>query len=147
MKANFLRSTSCLLALAVATVVALLPWPALAQQKLGAPPGKGSFTRYCASCHGVDGKGNGPMAPLLTTKLTDLTQLAKKNNGTFPALRVARIIDGREPIAGHGPADMPVYGERFGGVEAPGGGSPVGQTAIRQRIQLLVQYINHIQEK
>jgi len=149
MKANFLRSASCWLALTVAAValVALLPCAALAQQKLGAPPGKGSFTRYCASCHGVDGKGNGPMASLLTTKPNDLTQLAKKNNGKFPALRVARIIDGREPIAAHGPVDMPVYGERFGLVEAPTGGSPVEQTTIRQRIQLLVQYINHIQEK
>ena len=147
MKTKFLRSASCLLASAVAAVVALLPCAALAQQKLGAPPGKGSFTRYCASCHGVDGKGNGPLAPLLTPKPSDLTQLAKKNNGKFPALRVARIIDGRDPIAAHGPPDMTVWGERFGEVEAPTGGSPVEQTEIRQRIQLLIRYIDHIQEK
>src|SRR5208282_790082 len=98
MEANFLRSASCSLALTVAAVVALLPGAALAQQKLGAPPGKGSYTRYCAVCHGVDGKGNGPYADLLTTKPTDLTQLAKKNDGKFPALRVARVIDGRDKL-------------------------------------------------
>ena len=147
MEANSLRSGSRWLALTAAAVVALVPCAALAQQKLGAPPGKGSYTRYCAVCHGPDGKGDGPYTPLLTTKPTDLTQLAKKNNGKFPALRVARIIDGRDQIAAHGPPDMPVWGERFGEAEAPTGGSPVEQNAIRQRIQLLLRYLNHIQEK
>ena len=147
MKANFLLSASCWLALTVAAVVALPPSAALAQQKLGAPPGKGSYTRYCAVCHGVDGKGNGPYAPLLTTKMTDLTQLAKNNKGVFPALRVARLIDGRDKLAAHGTPDMPIWGERFGTAEAPAGGSPVEQTAVRERIQLLLRYLNSIQEK
>jgi len=144
MKTILLRSGACLLA--VAAAIALVPRASFAQQKLGAPPGKGSFVRYCASCHGVDGKGNGPFVPMLKEKPGDLTQLAKKNGGKFPALEVADAIDGRKNIPGHGTADMPIWGERFGETES-GAGSPTTQTAIRQRIQLIIRYIDHIQEK
>ena len=148
MKRDFGRLGNCLvLTLMVWAAAVLAPCVGFAQQKLGAPPGKGSYTRYCAACHGPNGKGDGPLASLLTTKPGDLTQLAKKNNGTFPALRVAKVIDGRDQISSHGPVDMPVWGERFGQVEAPSGGSHVSQTAVRGRIQLLIRYLNSIQEK
>ena len=119
---------------------------ASAQQKLGAPPGKGSYTRYCAVCHGPDGKGDGVFAKMLTQKPGDLTQLAKKNHGTFPALQVANIIDGRTEISAHGTADMPIWGERFGEA-GKAAGSHVGETAVRERLQLLITYLNSIQEK
>src|ERR1700674_202975 len=41
--------------------------------------GKNMFLNYCASCHGVDGKGNGPAAAALKPAPTDLTTLAKAN--------------------------------------------------------------------
>jgi len=135
-----------LYSLAAAVAIAMLPCSAMAQQKSGAPPGKGSFVRYCASCHGEDGKGDGPMASMLNPKPSDLTQLAKKNKGVFPALQVADVIDGRKTVQGHGSSDMPVWGERFGETES-GSGSHTGQTAIRERIQLIIRYINKIQEK
>ncbi len=146
MNASRARVTTCLLTLTVMAVAAVAPRAAFAQQRLGAPPGKGSFTRYCAACHGVDGKGDGPLANLLTKKPTDLMLLAKENNGNFPTQRVARIIDGREEVAAHGPRDMPVWGQRFGEAEEAAG-QPVAQTAVRERIQLLLQYLNRIQEK
>src|SRR5580704_492964 len=116
MKTSHTRLGLCSLAAAVA--VALLPCRALAQQKSGAPPGKGSFVRYCASCHGEDGKGNGPLASMLNPKPSDLTQLAKQNKGVFPALQVADVIDGRKVVQGHGTSDMPVWGERFAQTES-----------------------------
>jgi len=134
------------IAFVTSLVTVLLPHAASAQQKLGAPPGKGSYTRYCAVCHGPDGKGDGPFVPMLTKKPGDLTQLAKKNNGTFPALQVANIIDGRQEISAHGTPDMPIWGERFGEA-GEAAGSHVGQTAARERIQLLITYLNSIQEK
>ena len=134
------------IALLTLVVIAFLPHAAFAQQKLGAPPGKGSYTRYCAVCHGPDGKGDGLFANMLTKKPSDLTQLAKKNHGTFPALQVANIIDGRQEITAHGTRDMPVWGERFGEA-GEAAGSHVSQTAARQRIQLLITYLNSIQEK
>lgn len=134
------------IALLISIVTALLPHAAFAQQKLGAPPGKGSYTRYCEVCHGPDAKGDGVFAPMLTEKPADLTQLAKKNHGTFPALQVAKVIDGRQELSAHGPADMPIWGERFAAA-GKAGGSQVGETAARERVQLLITYLNSIQEK
>src|ERR1700692_3757798 len=79
--------SDCFFALAVITSVVVWSSPAFAQQKLGAPPGRGSYIRYCGNCHGDDGKGNGPKASTLNPKPGDLTQLAKNSNGTFPAAR------------------------------------------------------------
>ena len=124
----------------------LSPYAVFAQQKLGAPPGKGSYVRYCAACHGDDGKGDGPYAPLLRLKPADLTQLAKKNNGTFPLGRVTRILDGSEEIPGHGTRQKPVWGHEFGAGEEAAGGN-VAPTVARERIQLILRYLNSIQEK
>jgi mono/diheme cytochrome c family protein len=138
---NWLVLTSMTLAMAV-----LSPSLAFAQQKLGAPPGKGSYLRYCASCHGDDGKGDGPYAPLLKLKPADLTQLAKKNNGVFPVGRVTRILDGSEEIPGHGSRQKPVWGHPFGAGEETAGGN-AAPTVARERIELLLRYLNSIQEK
>lgn len=69
---------------------------------------------HCAMCHGIEGTGAGPMAPTLTIQPTDLTQLAAREGGVFPLLRVVRRIDGRDPLVAHG-SPMPVWGEFFEG--------------------------------
>jgi len=135
-----------LFALAVMTSLMVLTSPAFAQQKLGAPPGRGSYIRYCGACHGDDGKGNGPQASTLKEKPADLTQLAKNSNGTFPTARVTRILDGSEAIPAHGSAQKPVWGHVFGAGEHAAGGNPE-QTIARQRMQLILQYLEGIQEK
>jgi mono/diheme cytochrome c family protein len=71
------------------------------------------YRTYCASCHGIDGKGSGPAAAALKQALPDLTQIAKKNNGRFPDFRIARIIDGDDVVAVHGARDMPIWGDYF----------------------------------
>jgi len=139
------RST-CLSALAIITSLMVLTSEAFAQQKQGAPPGRGSYVRYCGDCHGADGKGDGPKAATLNPSPADLTQLAKKNNGTFPTGRVTRILDGSEAIPAHGSAQKPVWGHVFGAGEHAAGGNPQ-QTIARQRIQLILQYLETIQEK
>jgi cytochrome c len=52
------------------------------------------FRNYCASCHGVNGNGDCPVAPALKTKVPQLTTLAQRNGGMFPADRVRSIIAG-----------------------------------------------------
>ena len=64
--------------------------------------GKAEYRSGCASCHGIDAKGNGPVSKELKTHPADLTVLAKRNNGVFPVNAVYQIIDGREFIASHG---------------------------------------------
>jgi mono/diheme cytochrome c family protein len=71
--------------------------------------GKTEFKSTCASCHGISGKDNGPLVPLLTRGPTDLTLLANNNQGVFPMNRLCEVIDG-ENVPAHGSPDMPVWG-------------------------------------
>jgi mono/diheme cytochrome c family protein len=85
--------------------------PSLAQdEELG---GEFFFT-YCASCHGDDATGGGPMASILNVTPPDLTGLAAANGGAFPVTRVVYRIDGRDPVLAHG-GPMPIFGDIFEG--------------------------------
>lgn len=72
------------------------------------------YASYCAPCHGLDGRGNGPVAASLRQPPSDLTVLTKNNNGKFPALRVASAMRfGAGAPAAHGSPEMPVWGPVF----------------------------------
>lgn len=77
--------------------------------------GKDMYVAYCASCHGEDGMGTGPAATALKVPPTDLTMLAHKNKGTYPATEVYQIIvsSGSAMIPAHGSSQMPVWGPLF----------------------------------
>ena len=83
-----------------------------AAQDLG--EGENLFLDYCATCHGRNATGDGPMAPAMSLQPTDLTQLQLRNAGTFPSMRVIKRVDGRDPLVSHG-SPMPVFGEFFEG--------------------------------
>ena len=94
-----------------AAVLASSAWPAAAEDlKAGAE----LYRIHCATCHGIEATGQGPMAGVLVIKPTDLTQLAATNGGEFPVGRVVKRIDGRDPLVSHG-SPMPVYGYFFEG--------------------------------
>jgi cytochrome c peroxidase len=76
--------------------------------------GKSEFEANCASCHGLTGKGDGPLSRVYLFEPTDLSTLAKRNSGVFPVQRVYKIIDGRQEIKAHGPRTMPVWGREYG---------------------------------
>ncbi len=103
------------------------------------------YRDYCGACHGIDAKGNGPTAPMLTIHPTDLTQLSKKNNGVFPALRFSKVVDGREEIRAHGTREMPIWGRQFTAQES--GTMGTEKAAVSGRIQALAAYLNSIQQK
>lgn len=76
--------------------------------------GKQHFEDYCATCHGIGAKGDGPMSGVLTLPPTNLTLLASERGGEFPINDVVAKIDGRNPLLAHG-SEMPVYGDYFEG--------------------------------
>ena len=43
------------------------------------------FVRYCASCHGTDGTGDGPVAKTLVTPPANLRKLGDKYGMPLPA--------------------------------------------------------------
>ena len=75
--------------------------------------GRAYYLRYCGSCHGVEGNGDGVVSRSLKVKPTDLTQLQKRHQGTFPLEKVMASIDGKLRIDAHGDSKMPVWGEIF----------------------------------
>jgi mono/diheme cytochrome c family protein len=139
------RLMSYLTALAVAALT--LPWVipvSAAQQPAGnksIPAGSGLFSTYCTVCHGADARGTGPLASSLKKRPADLTALARANSGTFPSEMVAKVIDGREGVKGHGGGDMPVWGDAFERSQ------DAGPQAVKERIDALVEYIAGIQAK
>ena len=101
-----------------------------------------AFERYCATCHGVDGKGAGVLSGFLEKPPADLTQLAKKNGGEFPFHRTMQFIDGTKDVRAHGDPDMPVWGEVFAHETR---GSPAQQAEIRAKILQITSYVRSIQ--
>ena len=115
---------------------------ARAQEQEVAAAGKAPYGQYCASCHGREAKGDGPAMNLLTVKPADLTQISKRNSGTFPFWKIYRVVDGREEIKGHGRRDMPLWGAAF---RTEVGSSMTAQSQVRGRILALVFYLQSIQ--
>jgi mono/diheme cytochrome c family protein len=100
------------------------------------------FTTYCASCHGTSGRGDGPVGEHLKVLPADLTQIAKRNGGTFPSGQIHRIIDGRQLVKAHGDSQMPVWGDAFSRTA-----KDADKDAVKRRIEALVTYLEKIQER
>lgn len=109
-------------------------------QSTPANSGSRMFGEYCASCHGLDGKGGGPAASALKVAPPDLTLLARENGGKYPHLVVVNAIQDGAGSA-HGSKDMPVWGPIFHSL------SPKGNPAVQQRISNLTTYIETLQVK
>lgn len=111
----------------------------MASAQTSATSGRSTFSLYCATCHGPSAKGDGPMSAMLTRRPADLTQIAQRNGGTFPADVVARVIDGRSPVKGHGGGEMPTWGDAFAKSADP--------TPPAERIARLVSFLESIQAR
>jgi len=104
--------------------------------------GRSLYRTYCAVFHGKQGEGDGPLAEHLRFRPPDLTTFAKRGGGKYDALKMYRIIDGREPVKGHGGPDMPVWGDAFKRT-AEG----YSEEKVKARINGLVEYLKDIQVK
>ncbi len=129
-----------LLGLALTTLA--LSTSAIAQD---ADVGRAHYHTHCATCHGLEGRGDGPMAGVLMIKPVNLRELTAANGGAFPLERVVKRIDGRDPLVSHG-SPMPVYGDYFEGSFDVPMKAPSGQPVLTsQPVVDLVAYIKEIQ--
>jgi mono/diheme cytochrome c family protein len=104
-----------------------------------ASSGSTPYQRYCAVCHGLSARGNGPLASDLRTPVPDLTTIAARSGGKFPAERVQKIISSGENLRGHGSVDMPAWGDVFKRTTGLDGATP------DQAIRNLTHYLWSLQ--
>lgn len=99
------------------------------------------FRTFCASCHGVSGKGDGPIAGALRVRTPDLTLLTAQGNGAFPRVAVRDAIDGRRAVGMHGPSGMPIWGDALRRTQGQ------DELIVRRRIDALVLHIESLQPR
>jgi hypothetical protein len=102
------------------------------------------YQRLCSSCHGVDARGSGPVAPLITIGVPDLTLLAHRSGGEFPAEDVRRVIDGRKDRPAHGPRDMPVWGWQL--YDGSSRNDSIERARVDTLVDRLVDYLRSVQQ-
>ena len=123
-----------------ATVLAIA-WVFLATGSEAADISAGSeFQRYCALCHGPDGRGVGFITEGdRTRKAADLTQIARRNNGAFPFSQVASVIRHGGGYMEHTSRLMPAWGTFYG--------ESVDPVFAKAMLFELTQYVESLQEK
>lgn len=127
-----------LLLLALFTPAATAQRRELPRVSLAPLTGRDSFDRYCATCHGPSGRGDGSLAASLTTRPSDLTTLAQRNGGVFPRAAITAYVDGTgRAIPAHGPTQMPLWGGIFRWLDT--------EPRTRVRIANLVAYVESLQ--
>lgn len=103
--------------------------------------GQDTFSQFCAPCHGMDAQGHGPVAAVLTAVPADLTQVKRRNGGTFPLDRLEAMLRMAQRIetAAHGSGQMPIWGQVFQQIDTT-------PTLARARVANLLAYLESIQE-
>lgn len=136
-------------ALSFAAFLLVVPQLAVATDSDPASPpiptptsGEALYQQYCSACHGPGAKGDGPAAAALKKKPMDLTRIAQRRGGTFPAAAILEVVDGRDVAIAHGSREMPVWGRRFGEALTPG---TAAETVRHGTAQLIVDYLASIQ--
>jgi mono/diheme cytochrome c family protein len=115
--------------------------PKSAERQSNPASGKETFRKYCASCHGDTGKGDGPTAIALKPPPSDLTTLSERHEGKYPTSYVAALLKFGRSLAAHGSLDMPVWGSRFKELD------PIGDPTGQQHVDDLVAYVRSLQAK
>ncbi len=101
--------------------------------------GAAMYKDYCAACHGLTGKGDGPAAGALKSPVPDLTTLSKRNGGAFPDAKLAYLLNHGGSATGiHGSEDMPIWGNLF---------KSVNSDLVKLRIANLTDHLKTLQQK
>ena len=113
----------------------------VAVKSTSAASGQEMFNNYCATCHGKEGRGDGPVAAALKKAPADLASLTSHNNGKFPELEVYHSILGDGTVVAHGSQEMPVWGNVLRSLDSD------TDSMVRLRIANLTSYIKSLQGK
>ena len=100
-----------------------------------------AYLDFCASCHGPEGRGDGPLASELRKEPTNLRLLKANNDGVFPTRKVQSMVDGRAMPRSHGTRDMPVWGRQW-----KQQGLADSEADLKARVVEITSYLYSIQE-
>jgi cytochrome c len=103
--------------------------------------GKQMYVNYCAPCHGMNGRGQGPAASALRMPPADLTALSKNHRGKFPDTHIQTVLEFGAEIPAHGSLEMPVWGPILGKMNT------ANDQERLLRISNLSRYLDSIQAK
>jgi mono/diheme cytochrome c family protein len=104
--------------------------------------GASIFRNNCAACHGLEGKGDGPVSKVLKRNVPDLTRLSQRNGGVFPSTHVRTTITfgADDLLPTHGSKTMPIWGPIFHEIE-------FDQDLGNVRLETITKYLESIQRK
>ena len=132
------------LGMAVTLAMAMAGGEARAQETPEAmDPGHDAYLQYCASCHGPDGEGNGPLAAELKKAPADLTRLSERFGSPLRAQELLERVDGRDMARAHGSREMPVWGRKLTSLAPPGAGT---ETQARGTMRIIIDWLASIQK-
>jgi mono/diheme cytochrome c family protein len=128
----------------VAILAGIILYFATQPTEVVAVQGRDLYLRYCASCHGISGQGDGPVAAALQPPPADLTRLRGRYGEQHPLRQAIAAIDGRLPVRAHGASAMPVWGEV---IEREMKDQRIGwpQATTVQRERLIAEYVMTLQ--
>jgi mono/diheme cytochrome c family protein len=132
------------IALVLALILLLIAAAAARAQDFSSYSGAQLYARFCASCHGDTGFGDGVVAASFSIMVPDLTRIAKRQGGVYPADKVRQIIDGRTPMRPHGTREMPVWGYEF---YAQNEAKPDAQRKTEEMVKRLADYVESLQRE
>jgi mono/diheme cytochrome c family protein len=129
---------------AIAMLAGVILYFATRPTEVIAVEGRDLYMRYCASCHGVSGIGDGPAAAALEPRPADLRRLRERYGEPSPLRQTIAAIDGRQPVRAHANSAMPVWGEI---IEREMKERKIGwpQATTIQRERLIAEYVMTLQ--
>jgi hypothetical protein len=132
------------IAIVIALILMLIATVAARAQDYSKYSGAELYYRFCASCHGDKGQGDGTVAASFNIMVPDLTRIAKRQGGVFPEDQIRRIIDGRKSLPPHGSREMPVWGYEFYAQNEP---KPDALKRTDEMVQRLTEYVRSLQKE
>lgn len=131
-------------AIFIAVVLLVIATVAARAQDYSGYSGAQLYKRFCASCHGDKGYGDGVVAASFNIMVPDLTRIAKRQGGVYPVDKVRQVIDGRTPMRPHGTREMPVWGYEF---YAQNDAKPDALKRADEMVKRLADYVQSLQRE